>query len=405
MRTRYGTSPWIDSLPESRRPAHPRLRGEEAADVVIVGGGLTGCATALALATAGARPLLVEADRLGRAGAGRHPGLLLPDPGPAFRDIQQMHGLRAARTVFETWRRAALDAAALLRRARIRCDVAPCDSLIVSPPSGERALRREHDARQAAGLDATWLFERHVRQYARLDAGAGMRLRGAFTLDPYRACLGLASVAVRRGARVFERSPVTAVVAGAKGVEIALAGGRIRAATVVVTTGAPTDAFKPLRRHFTRRESYAALTEPVSAVVRRELLSAAVTLQDWASPPHRLRWTADHRLLMTGADQAETPARQRDAVLVQRTGHLMYETLRRYPVISGLRPEYGWELAYGDTADGLMHVGAHRNYPHHLFALGGDGGSVTGSFLAARILARAVQREPQKGDEVFGWTR
>jgi hypothetical protein len=62
-------------------------------------------------------------------------------------------------------------------------------------------------------------------------------------------------------------------------------------------------------------------------------------------------------------------------------------------------------MAYGETADGLMYAGAHRNYPHHLFALGGNPDSVTGAFLAARILSRAAAGAPAKGDEVFGWTR
>jgi glycine/D-amino acid oxidase-like deaminating enzyme len=53
----------------------------------------------------------------------------------------------------------------------------------------------------------------------------------------------------------------------------------------------------------------------------------------------------------------------------------------------------------------MMYIGAHRNYPHHLFALGGNSRSVTGSFLAGRILARAAAGAPVKGDEVFGWTR
>ena len=82
---------------------------------------------------------------------------------------------------------------------------------------------------------------------------------------------------------------------------------------------------------------------------------------------------------------------------MQRTGQLMYELLTMYPAISGLRPEYGWEAPYAGTADGLMYIGAHRNYPHHLFALGGGRDSVTGAFVAARIIARAVSRDtPQK---------
>src|SRR6185503_11498383 len=116
MRTRYGVSPWIDTFPSKRRPDYPRLRGEQTADVVIVGGGLTGCATAYACAAAGMRPLLIEADRLGWGSAGRSAGLLLSDPGVSFRDIAKAHGLRAARRVFEGYRKAALDGAATLRR-------------------------------------------------------------------------------------------------------------------------------------------------------------------------------------------------------------------------------------------------------------------------------------------------
>jgi glycine/D-amino acid oxidase-like deaminating enzyme len=52
-----------------------------------------------------------------------------------------------------------------------------------------------------------------------------------------------------------------------------------------------------------------------------------------------------------------------------------------------------------------MYIGPHRNYPRHLFALGGGGDSITGAFLAARVLARAAAGEPDKADAAFGWTR
>src|SRR5688572_33419683 len=102
MRTRYGVSPWIDIFPRQRRPDHPRLRGEHTADVVIVGGGLTGCATAYACAAAGMRPLVIEADRLGLGSAGRSAGLLLPDPGVLFRDIAEI-GRASCRERVEIW--------------------------------------------------------------------------------------------------------------------------------------------------------------------------------------------------------------------------------------------------------------------------------------------------------------
>src|SRR6187399_1543932 len=113
-KTRYGDSPWPFAFPDSRRPNYPRLRGEHERDVVIIGAGLTGVATAYACATAGLKTMVLEANRIGSGSAGRSAGLLLPEPGPSLRDVQRAHGLRTARTVFESWRRASLEAAALL---------------------------------------------------------------------------------------------------------------------------------------------------------------------------------------------------------------------------------------------------------------------------------------------------
>jgi glycine/D-amino acid oxidase-like deaminating enzyme len=405
MRTRYGASPWIHDFPSTRRPDYPKLRGEHTTDVVIVGGGLTGCATAHACAMAGLKPILVEANRVGQGGAGRTAGLLLPEPGPAFRDIAQAHGLRAARRIFETWAKGASAAAAMLRRLKIPGGIEATDNLVVAFRGDEKTLQREQAAREEAGLDARALTQKQVRQATALDAVAAMRLREGFTVDPYRACVGLATTAGRRGAALFERSPVKKVRTGSKRVEVLLDGGSISAQTLIVTTGIATAEFKPLRRHFKRREAYLVLTAPVPAGIRKQLGRRDATLRDMRSPRHRLRWTSDDRILIAGADQDETSPRMRDAVLVQRTGQLMYELLMMYPAISGLQPEYGWDLPYGETADGLMYIGPHRNYPRHLFALGSGGDSITGAFVAARILARAVRGEAEKGDAVFGWAR
>jgi glycine/D-amino acid oxidase-like deaminating enzyme len=405
VKTRYGLSPWIHQVPVSKRPDYPRFRGELTADVVIVGGGLTGCATAQACAAAGMKVIVLERDRVGQGSSGRSAGLLLPDPGPAFRDVAAAHGLRAARHAFDTWRRSALEGAALLRRLRIKCSLEQEPVIAVSSRGDEKLFRREYEAREAAGIDFAWLSQKQVKSALNLEAPVGVRMRDGFTLDPYRACLGMADAARRRKATFFERSPVRKVRFGAKQVDVTVDGGLIHAATIVVATGTATAEFRPLRRHFKRRELYQVLTAPLAAPVRKQLGHRDVILRHAWTPPTRMRWAAGDRLLSAGADQDETPEKLRAAVRVQRTGQLMYELLMTYSAISGLQPEYGWETSYGETADGLMYIGPHRNYPRHLFALGGARDSVTGSFLAARILLRALQNESDKGDRVFGWAR
>jgi glycine/D-amino acid oxidase-like deaminating enzyme len=405
MARRYGISPWIHEFPNSRIPAFPRYRGDRTADVVIVGGGLTGCAFAYACAVAGLDTVLLEQERIGRGRSGRSAGLMSPEPGPSFRDISGAYGLKAARRVFEMWRRGALDGAALIRRLGIKCQLTPREELVVAGGDDERILRREYDARRAAGLGVAWLTRKQIQARMGLDAAGGMKSSDAFALDPYRACIGLAVEASRRGIAFFEHSAVRKVRFTRKFADVIGENGTIRTRKVIVATGTATSEFKSLQRHLDRRDAYLVMTEMLPAVMRRQLGDSRIVLGDAQRPPNVISHTHDERLIVAGGDQKETPARTRPAVLVQRTGQLMYEVLKKYPVISGLQPDYGWEVLYGQTADGLMYIGPHRNYPHHVFALGGSATSVTGAFVATRLLARAVQDATEKTDQVFAWTR
>jgi glycine/D-amino acid oxidase-like deaminating enzyme len=405
MATRFDTSPWLHLSPPSRVPSFPRYRGARTADVVIVGGGLTGCAAAYLCAHAGLTTMLLEQDRLGQARTARGMGVLTPEPGPSFRDVVGAHGLRSARRVFETWRRGALEGASVLRRLRISCALNPRDTVAIVRRDEEKQFRRELDARRATGLDAVWLTERQVQARMRVEASGAMKVGDGFALDPYRACLGLASAAAAAGAACFERSRVRKVRFTRRHADVLAEGGKIRTKKVIVATGSATPEFRGLQRHLARREAYLALTGRMPAAVRRQLGDPRAVLTDLRVPPHHVRWVGEDRLMIAGGDQTETPDRKRPAILVQRINELMYELLKMYPAILGMQPEYGWTAPYGRPADGLMYIGAHRNFPHHLFALGDRPVSVTGAFVAARLLLRGVQETSEAADEVFGWNR
>jgi glycine/D-amino acid oxidase-like deaminating enzyme len=406
MMTRYGRSPWIDRFPKSRVPSYPRHRGNDPAPVVIVGGGLTGCATAYAFAAAGVKATLLEAGQIGRGNTAAASGWIAEEPGVPFGDLEKAIGLRATRRAWHAWHRAALDFAALLRRLEVKCGLEEHGIVTVAvTPEEALRLKRDRKARRDAGLEAPVLNARAVKSQFALDALTGLRSRAGATLDPFRACLGLAAAASARGAALFERSPVTRIKFGRKTADVFTARGSIRTTRVVIATGMPTPLFKSLARHFWFKSSYLALTERVPARIRQRLGSRDALVRDSAAPAHIVRWLDDERVLVTGADSETVPPRQRDKTIVQRTGQLMYELSTLYPDISGLRPEHGWAADYARTADGLPYIGVHRNFPHHLFAFGDSSRSVTGAYLASRILLRKHFGELDPEDEVFGFHR
>jgi glycine/D-amino acid oxidase-like deaminating enzyme len=402
---RYGVPYWLDRVPSSRRPTYPRHRGRIDVDVAIAGGGMVGCVTAQVFAAAGLDVALFESSRIAQGGTMADDGLVLHEPGPDIQDLLARHGLRRAKQIAHESRRASLDFVAAIRRLRIACGLQVGDAISFVPAAqDEKRVRRECAARREAGLEASLLTRSRMLGEAAL-AGCGIRSRNHAAIDPYRACLGFARTAAGRGAHIFEQSPVLRVRPGRRHVEIRTESGTVTAATVIIATGHPTGEFKPLSRHVTLQHSYAAVTPPLSAGIRRAFGPPALMLRELARPGHRLRWLHDERVLFSGADQPLVPDRARAKTIVQRTGQLMYELSVLYPAISGIAPDYGWDVSCARTVDDVPYFGPHRNYPRHLFAFGSGQGSLGLSYLAARILLRHHLGAPDTSDELFSFTR
>ena len=402
-RLRYGLTPW--SANGARPPAsYPRLTTDLDLPVVIIGGGLTGAATAYAFAAAGIRSVLLEAESLAAGTTMSASGVALAEPSSSYLDLESAHGRRLARAAWQNTRRSALEFGATLRRLKIRCGYEPLDFVLFAQTGDQsKQLARELQTRKDAGLDVSAVSARSLAALG-VSGGFGVRTHGHARLDPVRACHGLARAAAVRGAGVFERTPVTRVKTTRRGVEVVTAKAIVTAQTVILTTGDPSAGFHALDRHFAALETYVVQTPPLPAAVRSSLRTTNLILQDLQQPSHRLFWTDDHRITWSGGDQARSPERARDKVLVQRTGQLMYELSLTVNAISGIQPAYGWHAPYSRAADGLPFIGPHRNYPGHLFALG-LGTNLANAFLASRILLRRYTDATEKDDEAFGFTR
>src|SRR5688500_16078418 len=100
--TRPGASYWHDRFPRSRRPSYPRYRGKTDADVVVVGGGLTGCACAFSFASAGVKVVVLEAARVGGGATTGGTGLLREDFDTSFLRASASLGLRPSRLMWQT---------------------------------------------------------------------------------------------------------------------------------------------------------------------------------------------------------------------------------------------------------------------------------------------------------------
>jgi gamma-glutamylputrescine oxidase len=388
-----------------KRPEFPSFRGVITHPVVIVGGGMSGAMTAFACAAAGLKPILLEADRVGLGGSGRAAGLLSGEAAESFREVEARAGRRVARALFSAMESAPRDLAATVKRLGIKAGLEVGAGLRVIPPNQtDKALHKELAARHAARLAASFLTPGAVARQTALESAGGARMPDGGFVDPFKLTLGFLNAAIKRGARVYERSRINKITFTRKTATAFLQGGAITTTNLVICIGEPTSLFKPLKRHLRHEHRYVVLTQPLPAAVRAELGQRGILLRDTESPSHHLWFTADHRALFAGGDQKRQPDRLREKTVIQRANELMYELTKLYPAISGTAPEYGWDVPLAHPVDGVLYAGSHRNFPFQLFAFGTSHDPAR-AFLASRIILRNILGKAEKDDVHFSFAR
>ncbi len=306
--------------------------------------------------------------------------------------LARRYGLARSTRIWELSSCAVRDFVATLKRLRIGCDLVERDAVyFASNADATATLFAEFQRRSKAGFEAEWLTPGALRRLTGLAARGAIRTAGSAQFDPYKACVGLARAATSAGARLFERSAVRRIDRGSDRVRLHTAHGSVDARRVVVATGYATTHFRPLAGRFRLYRTYVLATRPLSIADRRELGLGPVMIRDTARPYHYARWTADHRLLLGGADRPLRPGLRPGSEFTLATGQLRGDFEALLPALARIEMSGAWEGLFAMTPDSLPYVGPHRLYPGHLFALGYGGNGMTFSFLAARMLLEQWQ--------------
>lgn len=230
-------SGYIDTPPERTTP----LAGDTRADVAIVGGGLTGLSTALALRRAGVDTVLLEREFCGFGASGRNAGHLTPTIGKDLPTLLLLYGKERTAALVRFADHCVRRTEALIAELGIDCDYVPNGNVMaVVHPKHEKRLRRAAEVASEVGAPVRFLDAREMRARGLPPAFlCGALEEAGGTLDPGKLVLGLRRAALAAGVRIHEGTRVTELVRGPKP-ELRTAQGTVRAERVVIATNAWT---------------------------------------------------------------------------------------------------------------------------------------------------------------------
>ncbi len=391
-RSSSSSSPWLDSVPDKLR--FLPLQEEMRADVVVVGGGITGIMAAWRLAESDLSVVLLEKGHLATGDTGYTTAFLSRVPDTSCASIAKKHGADFLRGVFS----AAGEAQEYLRRTvreqGINCDFADCPSYNCAYSPNDPLLRSEWQAVQKADDRASFIFGEEAAS-----SGApileAIRYDDEARFDVRKFLFGLLARDRAKRISVFEESEVLDMKVGTE-VEVKTSRGSVLADKAIFATGSPIHPFDELNRALTHKITFA-----LSASFHDNAPLPDSIFWDTYDPYFYYRLLDRDTIILGGAD------RRADAIPDRaRTPHDALKEFMDERFAEKYEITNAWSGSLFYSVDGLPYVAPHPHHPSKLFVGCGFGGNgmVMGS-MAGLMLADLASGKGNQHAQLFSLSR
>lgn len=393
---RSGVPLWLQR--ETPSPA-AALERNETADVLVVGGGVSGALVADAALQAGFSVIAIDRRDFVRGSTPASTALLQFEIDEPLTALSEAIGEADAARAY--WRSASAVShlAGRIADLGIACGLKERDTVYLPGNVLDlRALAREATARARIGLRSRYAGADEIKAMTGIEAGGGIVSSGCAELDPVRLTRGLWRSAMARGARLFAPVEATDVEESRSGVTVGTTGGQeISATWVVLATGYELMPFVPLEGHQVL-STWAMATRPQPD----KLWPSRALIWEAADPYLYMRTTPDGRVIVGGEDEPIDDDDKRDALTARKVAAIGRKLNAKLPELS-VEPEFSWAGFFGESATGLPTIGTPPGLKRTFAVMGYGGNGVTFSAVAAQLLQRAMTGLPDPDADLFAF--
>ncbi len=196
---------WRETAPSLR---FPPLDNDLKADVVVVGGGITGLTAAYLLLKARKSVVVLDRDRVGGGETGQTTAHLTYQTDTRLGELVDQFGRDHAQAVWDAGVSAMDQIQEIVQAEGIECELARVPGFLVAAREKDAKKEAETLSREAVlaselGFDASFL------EAAPVSSRPAMRLGNQLKFHPLKYLAGLAAKIVQMGGRIFEQSDVT----------------------------------------------------------------------------------------------------------------------------------------------------------------------------------------------------
>jgi glycine/D-amino acid oxidase-like deaminating enzyme len=360
-----------------------RLSFDLDVDICVVGAGLAGLTVGLEAARLGASVAILEGHHVGWGASGRTLGTVVPGYGLAIKDLIARVGFEDARELWSLSKEGVEYVRAHAREDLIP-GIAPSEGVleVSNVDAGDRLISALQMLSEDFETEVEgWQIDR-VRHHLKTDRYFhGVYFPKSFQIDGSKYLHGLAALARRAGARIFEDTPVVSIDASGIRKRIVTPSARLRASHIVLAGSVHLGAAsRRLSETLLPVWRYAAITAPLGERLAGTIdLRASVIDTDGID---QFRIVDGDRLMWASPETTWDARPERFASAIARRIRTIFPRLGPVEIADV------WGGAVGETVHGMPQVGQLRKGLWVASGFGRQGLSTTA--MAGQLIARSI---------------
>jgi glycine/D-amino acid oxidase-like deaminating enzyme len=382
--------------------SYPPLQKNTHAEIVIMGGGISGALSAWYLTNAGFNTLLVDRRHIGMGSTAASTALLQYEiDTPLYKLIEKV-GKESAIRSYLLCRQSIHTAGDIVHSLNIKHNFSFKPSFqYASFKKDRKNLAKEFRLRKEAGLRLNWLDDKDILDKYGFSSAGGILSEDGAEVDAYQLTHALLEDSISKGLRVYDHTDITAIQHHKNAVTLTTADNKkIKAGKLIIACGYESQQYIP-KKVQDLRSTFVIISERYE---KKDFWYKNSLIWETKDPYLYLRTTSDNRIIVGGKDSPFSDPNKRDKLLSSKARSLQQSFSQLFPSIP-FRTDFKWAGSFASTKDGLPYIGAIPQRPHTYFALGLGGNGITFSVIAAEIICDILQGKKNENAGLFSFDR
>jgi glycine/D-amino acid oxidase-like deaminating enzyme len=381
---------------------YPKLQSDCKAGIVVMGGGISGALVAYYLMKAGMDCTVIDGRSIGLGSTCASTSFLQYEIDQPLYRLSEMMGEANAERAYHLCGKAIHDLQKISKEIKFTF-FQYCNSVYFAAAAKDiQNLQYEFTARQKSGFDVQWMESAEIERSYGLVAPAAIVSSLAAHTNAYTFTHALHQYNIKKGMKVYDRTPVVKIDHQKRGVTLVTAEGhKINCKKLVYATG--YESIRYIDKKIVQLSaSYATVSEQFDN--ENFFWKDRALLWNTAKPYLYTRITSDQRILAGGGDVKFTSSRKMDSLIKKKSEQLCKDFQHYFPSVP-FKKEFSWAGVFGSTKDGLPFIGNYKKLSNSFFALGFGGNGITFSAIAANMLKDILAGRRNKDASLFSFER